>query len=125
MKRRKRVKRVKRTTRTNPEILAILNPAGVDELEKAKRAYKKFHGVAPSRVVVRGRRGKRPRKVLIVLGRLIDLIYEPRRGQRKRIHWIHAFGPEVRLATDSTGRELFILGPEGVRQVDFSRGIVS
>lgn len=108
----------------NPTILSITNPAS-REMTKAIAAYRKFHGVDPIRTTIRGRKGKRPRKILIVLGRLVDLVYEPSRGERKRIHWIHAFGRNARLAVDPTGKHLYIIAKEGMRQVDFSRGIIS
>lgn len=109
----------------NPEILSIVNPAQEAELRRAYAQYRKFHGTEPTTLTPRGRKGARQRKILIVLGRVVDIIYEPRTGQRKRIHWVHSFGRDARLATDASGKHLYIVGKQGQVQVDFSRGIVS
>ncbi len=128
---RRNASKAKKKKAANPQVMAIYhhNPADlhgvdVDELKKAKRKYREFHGVDVKKMTRRGPKNGRP-KPLIVLGRLIDIIYEPTRGQRRAIHWIHAFGRNARLCTDVGGKGLYIVTTEGTVQVDFSRGIVS
>jgi len=128
---RRKKKTKARRRRRNPQVLAISNPSAAAvragaEVAKALARYREFHGEDPPEIVRMGtrRRGQKPR-VLIVLGRVVDIVYEPTTGQRKRVHWIHDFGPDARLCTDPTGRELVILTGDNEPQVDFSRGIVS
>ena len=115
--------------RENPEILSVAhtNPVHTSQLqmEKAARKYRQFHGVDPDKITTIGNPEAADAKVLIVLGRLVDLIYEPSKGLRKTIHWHHKFGKDARLATDISGKKLYIVGKQGQVQVDFSRGIIS
>ena len=103
--------------------MVITNPTSRAELGQAVRQYRKFHGVNPKRALRRGK-GKKAR-VLVGLGDMVEIVYEPRRGQRKRIHWFHKFKRRAILATDDKGRGLYIVDPEGRIMVDFSAGIVT
>ena len=112
----------KASRKSNPELLILTNPAS-PELARAVKRYRKFHGVDPKRALRRGR-GKKA-KVLVGLGDMIEIVYEPRRGQRKRVHWFHQFKRRAILATDADGNGLYIVDPSGKVMVDFSAGIVT
>lgn len=99
----------------------IHNPSRRPELKRALAQYRKFHGVNPRKALKRGT-GK---QVLVALGDVVEIVYEPRRGQRKRVHWVHKFKQRAILATDENGRGLFIVDPKGRVMVDFGAGIVT
>lgn len=106
--------------RKNAQLLTITNPSKIPAA--LLRRYRAFHGVNPKRALVSGR-GKV--KGLIALGDVVEIVYEPKRGERKRIHWFHKFKRKAILATDVTGKELYIVDPKGRVMVDFQRGIVA
>lgn len=105
--------------RRNPELLTIYNPAR-SELAAAEKRYREFHGVAPEKV----RRIGAGKGVLIALGTLKELVYQPRRGHRRGPAFFHRFGPGAVLAASVDGREVRIVKPTGrpVR-VKWDRGI--
>lgn len=107
----------------NPQLLTLGNPGKATgaELERARAAYRRFHGVDVKPGLVKRGKGK---GVLIVLGELRRVDYQPTRGQRRGPVWFHHFGKGCKLATDPAGKRLVILDTKGEQLVDFDRGIV-
>lgn len=110
-------KRSKR--RKNPQLL-VVNPSRAD-LVKARAAYREFHGVEPTKALKLG--GKGP--VLVALGELREIVYQPRRGHRKGPAFFHHFKPGNLLAATTDGKRLVIIDRRNRRSVDFSLGIVN
>jgi hypothetical protein len=118
-----KAKRAKRPAKENPQLLTIGNPSTVTarELQQARAAYKRFHGIDPPPKCVHVGDGK---GVLIGLGEIKRIDYGPRRGRRKGPIWYHHFAPGAVLASSPDGRRLVILDPKGKLLVDWDRGIV-
>lgn len=113
-------RRRRRTSRKrNPELLTI-NPAK-RELAKAVREYTRFHGVKPKRATKLGK----GRGVLVALGELREIVYQPRRGSRKGPAWFHKFRPGNVLAVTADGKRLVIVDRKNRKAVDFDYGIVN
>ncbi len=108
----------KTAKRENPQLLVIGNPHS----RSALAAYRKFHGTNPVKVAKAGR-GKNP-KAMLSMGDVVEIVYEPRRGQRKRAHWVHKFKRRALLLASPDGRELRIIDSAGRVLVDFGRGII-
>lgn len=106
--------------RKNPQLLTIGNPSKRD-LAAAVRAYKQFHGVDPRKALELG--GKGP--VLVALGELREIVYQPRRGERRGPAYFHHFKPGNLLAATPDGKRLVIVDRKGRTAVDFDLGIVS
>lgn len=104
----------------NPQLLTIGNPSPGD-IRKAIAAYRRFHGVDPDPKAFRNGDGK---GILIALGELRRVDYEPRKGERRRTVWFHHFKPGAVLCTDPDGRRLVVLDRHGKQLVDFDRGII-
>lgn len=109
----------KRRKRRNPELLTV-NPAR-SGLAAALSAYQQFHGMRPQKATKLGN-GK---GVLIALGELREIVYQPRRGDRKGPAWFHKFKPGNVLAVTADGKKLVIVDRRRRRAVDFDRGIVN
>lgn len=109
----------RRKPRRNPQVLTI-NPSAANSLERAREAYRTFHGCDPEKV----RRIGKGKGVLIALGELLRIDYKPRRGDRKGTAWFHHFRKGAVLAGTPDGKRLFIIDREGKRAVDWARGIV-
>lgn len=90
------------------------------ELQKAVSAYKQFHGVNPHKVSKGNGRG-----VLISLGELREIVYQPTRGKRKGPAFFHNFAAGNVLAVTADGRRLVIVDRKNRKAVDFDLGIVS
>ena len=119
MKRGREAAKRRRKAKANPQLLVIHpNPKS----GAALAAYRQFHGVEPVKVKRIGR-GKNPKR-MVSLGQVVEVVYEPRRGQRRRVHWFHRFKGRAVLLASPDGRELRILDPDGAVLVDFDRGIV-
>ncbi len=97
-----------------------MNPTRAD-LVKAEKAYRQFHGVNPKRVAKLGRRGP----VLIALGELREIVYQPRRGNRTGPAFFHHFRAGNVLAVTADGKRLVIVDRKKRKAVDFDLGIVS
>lgn len=105
--------------RRNPDLLTLSNPSRAD-LARARAAYVRFHGVNPKEV----RRG-RGRGVFIVLGELREVVYQPRRGQRRGPAFFHKFGRGAKLAASVDGKRLILVPRKGKpHRVDWERGII-
>lgn len=104
----------KRTSAANPQRIRST------ELEKAVGAYKQFHGTNPHKVT----KGK-GRGVLISLGELREIVYQPTRGKRKGPAFFHNFAAGNVLAVTADGRRLVIVDRKNRKAVDFDLGIVS
>ena len=114
----RRKKRASR--RRNPELL-VVNPSTASRA-KAAAAYRQFHGVNPKKATKLGR-GK---GVLIALGELREIVYQPRRGNRSHgAAFFHNFKPGNVLATTPDGKKLVIVDRKGRKAVDFDLGIVN
>jgi len=101
----------------NPDLLLLGNPRA--QMEKAAAAYRRFHGVEPK--TMRKGTGKR---ILIALGQLREIVYQPRRGSRRGPAWFHKFGKGAILAATLDG-DLVIVKDKGSRlKVNWDRGIV-
>jgi len=87
----------------------------------AVRAYKQFHGVDPKKAFKLGKRGP----VLVALGELREIVYQPRRGERRGPAYFHHFKPGNLLAATADGKRLVIVDRKGRTAVDFDLGIVS
>lgn len=107
-------------SKRNPNLVTITNPAKRD-LQKAVDAYREFHGVDPESMFRLGKGNK----VLVALGELKEVVYQPRRGHRKGPAFFHKFKPGNVLAVSSDGRELRIVDTKRRRAVKFDRGIVN
>lgn len=107
--------------RRNPDLITIAgNPADA-AMVAARAAFRKFHGTEPTKV----RKIGRGKGVLVALGQLGEVVYKPRRGDRKGPAWFHQFGPGVVLAATPDGKHLFIIDTKGNRRaVDWARGII-
>lgn len=112
-------RRRKRRPRKNPQLLTI-NPTD-RQVAAAVRAYRQFHGVDPKRAIKLGPRGG----VLVALGELREIVYQPRRGARKGPAYFHHFQPGNLLAATPDGKRLVIVDRKNRRAVDFDLGIVS
>lgn len=113
-------RRRRRTSRRrNPELLTV-NPSA-SELRKAAREYQRFHGVKPKRATKLGK----GRGVLIALGELREIVYQPRRGSRRGPAWFHKFKPGNVLAVSADGKRLVIVDRRNRKAVDFDYGIVN
>ena len=110
-----------RRRRRNPDLLTIAgNPADAS-MVAARAAFRKFHGTEPTNA----RKIGRGKGVLVALGQLGEVVYKPRRGDRKGPAWFHQFGPGVVLAATPDGKHLFIIDTKGNRRaVDWARGII-
>lgn len=109
-----------RTGRRNPQLLTVMNPTRAD-LEKARKAYRQFHGVDPKRVAKLGTRGP----ILIALGETREIVYQPRRGHRTGPAFFHHFKAGNVLAVTADGKRLVIVDRRKRKAVDFDLGIVS
>jgi len=108
----------------NPELVTLLaNPTTAADFAAGLAAFRRFHATNPKAV----RRIGRGKRVLVALGELREVVYSPRRGQRKGPAFFHRFRPGAVLAASTDGKELRIIsaGQRGRRfRVDWSRGIV-
>lgn len=105
----------------NPQLMTISNPAVRGDMARAVAAYTRFHGIKPVRAMRLGK-GK---GVLVALGELREIVYQPRRGARRGPAFFHAFKAGNVLAVTADGRKLVIVDRARRRAVDFTRGIVS
>jgi len=107
----------------NPQLLTVMNPTlqTTRDLAKARKAYRAFHGVDPKRVAKLGPRGP----VLIALGELREIVYQPRRGHRRGPAFFHHFKAGNVLAVTADGKRLVIVDRRKRKAVDFDLGIVS
>lgn len=107
----------------NPHLLTLGNPSEItsEHVRAAIAAYKRFHGVEPKPSQVHRGDGN---GILIALGELCRIDYQPTRGQRSGPTWYHHFKPGAVLCTSPDGRRLVVLDRQGKRLVDFDRGIV-
>jgi hypothetical protein len=102
--------------------LAPAQVAHPSSLKRAVAAYRRFHGVPP--VSARRLPGK-GRGVLISMGALREIVYQPRRGDRRGPAFTHRFGRGAVLAVSPDGQHLYIVKTDGSRmRVDFDRGII-
>lgn len=113
-------KRGSKKRRRNPELLTISNPTRA-KLAKAANAYRQFHGVDPKKMTKLGNGGD----VLIALGDLREIVYQPRRGDRKGPAFFHKFKPGNVLAVTADGKRLAIVDRKKRTAVDFDLGIVN
>lgn len=97
--------------------MTLSNPAS---LKKALAAYRQFHGVNPKKATKGDGNG-----VLIALGELREIVYQPRRGSRKGPAYFHNFKPGNVLAVTADGKRLVIVDRKKRRAVNFDLGIVS
>lgn len=105
--------------RRNPDLVTIANPSRA-ELARALTAYRRFHGVDPKKVT----RGK-GKGVLVALGELREIVYQPRRGQRRGPAFFHNFKPGNVLAVTADGKRLVIVDRRSRKAVDFDLGIIN
>lgn len=110
----------RRARRRNPELMTVANPSRSD-LTRAVAQYRRFHGVDPKKATKLGR-GK---GVLIALGELRELVYQPRRGHRKGPAFFHNFKPGSVLAATPDGKKLVIVDRKNRKAVDFDLGVVN
>ncbi len=96
------------------------NPSPTAELRQAAAAFKQFHGVNPRKVSKGGGRG-----VLVSLGELREIVYQPTRGERKGPAFFHNFKAGNILAVTADGERLVIVDRKNRTAVDFDLGIVS
>lgn len=106
--------------RKNPELMTITNPSK-RELAAAVKNYRQFHGVNPKKALKLGSGGK----VLIALGELNEVVYTPRRGQRRGPAFFHKFKRGNVLAVTADGKKLVIVDRKKRKAVDFDAGIVN
>lgn len=106
--------------RKNPQLLTVLGNPVRAEMAKAVAAYRRFHGVAPKKMSRGGGKG-----VLIALGELREIVYQPRRGERRGPAFAHAFKAGNVLAVTPDGKKLVIVDRKRRKAVDFDLGIVS
>jgi hypothetical protein len=120
---RSRDQRASERRKANPHLLTLGNPSPVtaQHMEAARAAYRRFHGVDPKPGQIRHGDGN---GILIALGELRRIDYQPRRGDRQGPTWFHHFKAGCVLCTSPDGRRLVILDRHGKRLVDFDRGIV-
>lgn len=106
--------------RENPDLLTISNPSNA-----ALSAFQKFHGHTRPKVI-RARGPAGGPHTLIALGDLKEIRYVAKApSQRKGSLWCHKFKKGAKLASDPSGKHLFILRGEGSRvRVDWERGIL-
>lgn len=91
-----------------------------DNRAQAAALYQRFHGLPPDAVEYVDVGDARVPPVLVKLGTLKSLVYEPTgRSRRAGAQWEHQFGDygykfargrEPILATDPRGKRLYILG---------------
>jgi len=87
---------------------------------KAVDAFETFHGGVEPRV----RRIGKGNRVLIEIGRLREVVYQPRRGDRRGPAWVHKVRG-ARLAATPDGKQLVIvIDPKHPMRFDPERGIV-
>lgn len=117
----------KKRRRRNPDLVTVLGNPAPKDLPAAARAYREFHGVDPATVVeIAGPKDR----VLVSLGELREVVYQPRRGDRKGPAFFHRFGRGAVLAATPDGKHLVIVPAGDVKRgrrsarVDWSRGIV-
>lgn len=80
------------------------------DLQSARKLFDRFHCFAPSDVIREPCRRVIP-KVLVSLGELRGLIYKSDKWQRGRPRtYIHFMETSPRLACDSEGKQLYIIG---------------
>jgi len=103
--------------RRNPDLLTLSNPAS---LKKALAAYRQFHGVNPKKATKGDGKG-----VLIALGELREIVYQPRRGNRTGAAYFHNFKPGNVLAVTADGKRLVIVDRKKRKAVDFDLGLIS
>ncbi len=115
---RKKAAKRKVRRRRNPELMTLGNPS--KDLARAVKAFRQFHGVAPKKVT-KGR-GK---GVLVALGELREIVYQPTRGMRKGPAFFHKFKPGNVLAVTADGKRLVIVDRKKRKAVDFDAGIVN
>jgi len=77
--------------------------------------------VEPKKALRIGKRGP----VLVALGELREIVYQPRRGARRGPAYFHHFKAGNILATTADGKRLVIVDRKGRKAVDFDLGIVS
>ncbi len=70
-----------------------------ESLDAAVAAYRAFHGVDP----VEGLRFGPGRKVLVMLGDALEIVYKPRRGERRGPAFVHKITSRVALAAAPGG----------------------
>ena len=102
----------------NPALVVSANPAGYEEaLGSAVADFEAFHGTEPK---VRGSGFP----ILVEVGRLREVVYEPTHGERSGVEWFHQFEASSLYATED-GKELWIVPDEGEpMRFDPERGIV-
>lgn len=90
-------------------------------LDKAKKLFKDFHDFDPRRVIKAKVKNRMVPKVLVVLGRLVDISYSSDKWHKgKRVNYIHKFKQQPYLACSPGGDQLYIVGgnykakPEGI-----------
>lgn len=96
------------------------NPSSA-AMAAALRAYREFHGVEPQKQ--RQVAGSAP--VLVALGQLREVVYQPTRGDRKGPAFFHRFGRGAWLAATPDGKSLVLVPAAGKPfRVKWDRGIV-
>lgn len=91
------------------------------QLRAAEKAYRRFHGVDPA--TVKKVPGRAP--VLVALGQLKEVVYQPTRGVRKGPAFFHVFGKGATLAATPDGKHLILVPRLGKPfKVKWDRGIV-
>lgn len=103
--------------RRNPDLLTLSNPA---DIKKAVAAYRQFHGVNPKKATKGDGKG-----VLIALGELREIVYQPRRGNRTGAAYFHNFKPGNVLAVTADGKRLVIVDRKKRKAVNFDLGLIS
>lgn len=117
--RKRKGKAKRKPKRKNPDLVTISNPAGAD-VASAVAAYRQFHGVNPTRCSKGSGKG-----VLIALGELREIVYQPKRGQRKGPAFFHKFKAGNVLAVTADGKRLVIVDRSKRKAVDFDLGIIN
>jgi hypothetical protein len=80
-------------------------------LGKAKKLFKDFHDFDPRKVIKAKVKNRMVPKVLVVLGRLVDVSYSSDKWHKgKRVNYIHKFKQQPYLACSPGGDQLFIIG---------------
>jgi len=101
----------------------------VSHLRKARAKYREFHGIDPDRIIKVDAPDLPP--YLVILGKLLEIDYEPTDPTQKKGQYWHEFGDYgdrkgkfvPLLATDPEGRQLYIVKMRSGFKIN-KRGIV-